>query len=88
MQFTIKQARVHSGMTQKQMADQLGIDRSTYLRLEKDVSRATVGQVNKIAEVTGIAVADIFLGANSTLVEQEERRAYDAKRNRRFPADS
>lgn len=69
MQFTIRQARVHSGMTQKQMADQLGIDRSTYLRLEKDVSRATVGQVNKIAAVTGIAVADIFLGEKSTLVE-------------------
>lgn len=69
MQFTVKQARVHSGMTQKQMAAQLGIDRSTYLRLEKDVSRATVGQVNKIAAITGIPVTDIFLGTNSTLVE-------------------
>ena len=69
MQFTLKQARTHAGMTQAEMAKKLGIDRSTYIKIEKDVSRATVGQINLISHVTGIPMADIFLNENSTLVD-------------------
>ena len=69
MQFTIKQARTHAGLTQAEIAKKLGIDRSTYIKIEKDVSRATVGQINLIAHITGIPMADIFLGENSTLVD-------------------
>ena len=69
MQFTVKQARKYAGLTQAEMANRLNIDRSTYIRLEKDVSRATVGQINLIAHITGIPVSDIFLPNDSTLVE-------------------
>lgn len=72
MNFTIKQARLHAGMTQQIMADYLGIDRSTYIKIEKNPTRATVGQVNAISKYTGIPVEDIFLGCNSTKVETEE----------------
>lgn len=61
MQFTIKQARTHRGITQAEMADMLGIDRSTYIKIEKDVSRATVGQVNRIAAITEIPVENLIL---------------------------
>ncbi len=71
MQFTIKQARTHAGMTQAELAEKLGIDRSTYIKIEKDVSRATVGQVNQISEITGIPIAYIFLTDNSTLVDND-----------------
>ena len=66
MQFTLRQARTHAGMTQAEMAKTLDIDRSTYIKIEKDVSRATVGQVQKISRVTGIPVSDIFLSSDST----------------------
>lgn len=69
MQFTLRQARTHAGLTQAEMADSLGIDRGTYLRMEKDPQRATVRQINAISELTGIPVEDIFLGCNSTKVE-------------------
>lgn len=69
MQFTLKQARTHAGLTQAEIAKKLGIDRSTYIKIEKDVSRATVGQINLIAHITGIPMADIFLSENSTLVD-------------------
>lgn len=69
MQFTIKQARLHAGFTQAEMAKNLGIDRGTYIRIEKDVSRATVGQINHVSRMTGIPISDIFLGENSTKVE-------------------
>ena len=69
MQFTLKQARNYANMTQAEMAKYLDIDRSTYIKIEKDVSRATVGQINRISVKTGIPVSDIFLSDNSTLVE-------------------
>ena len=70
MKFTIKQARTYANMTQAEMAESLGVDRSTYIKIEKDVSRATVGQINHIARITGISVADFLLAENSTLVEK------------------
>lgn len=71
MKFTVKQARSYAGLTQEAMAKRLGIDRSTYIRLEKDVSRATVGQINLISKITGVPVLHIILFENSTLVEKE-----------------
>lgn len=72
MQFTLRQARTHAGLTQADMANSLGIDRGTYLRMEKDPQRATIRQINAISALTGIPVMDIFLGSNSTKVDSSE----------------
>jgi transcriptional regulator with XRE-family HTH domain len=69
VEFTIRQARTHAGLTQQELAKRLGIDRSTYHKIEKDASRATVAQVLTISQETGIPVADIILAANSTKVD-------------------
>lgn len=69
MQFTIRQARTHAGFTQADMAKMLDIDRGTYIKIEKEQSRATVGQINKISSITGVPIVDIFLGCNSTIVD-------------------
>lgn len=69
MQFTLRQARVHAGLTQAEVASSLGIDRGTYFRMEKDPQRATIRQINLISALTGIPVSDIFLGCNSTKVD-------------------
>ena len=73
MQFTIKQARTYAGLTQKKMADLLGIDRGTYIRIEKDYRHARVGQIISISKITGISLSDIFLPLNSTLVGHSEK---------------
>lgn len=72
LQFTLRQARTHAGLTQADMADSLGIDRGTYIRMEKDPQRATIRQINEISDLTGIPVSDIFLGCSSTKVESWE----------------
>lgn len=72
MQFTLRQARTHAGLTQADVASSLGIDRGTYLRMEKDPQRATIRQINAISALTGIPVRDIFLGCNSTKVDNGE----------------
>ena len=73
MQFTLRQARTHAGLTQAEVANSLGIDRGTYLRMEKDPQRATIRQINIISALTGIPVSDIFLGCNSTKVDSGDQ---------------
>lgn len=60
MRFTIRQARTHAGLTQAEMARELGVERTTYIRLEKDQSRVTMGQLDRISRVTGIPAAWFF----------------------------
>ena len=69
MQFTIKQARVLAGLTQAEMAEKIGINRSTYIKIEKDPLRATIRQINQISEMTGVSIGDLFLSKNSTFVD-------------------
>lgn len=71
LQYTLRQARTYAGLTQADMANSLGIDRGTYIRMEKDPQRATIRQINTISVLTGIPVSDIFLGCNSTKVEND-----------------
>lgn len=71
MTFTIKQARNLAGMTQAAMAECLGVDRSTYIKIEKDPERVTLGQLRGIARATGLPMEDIFFGSVSTNVEFE-----------------
>ena len=74
MQFTVKQARTHAGLTQAYMAKVLGVNRGTYSKLEKDLSLITVGQLCKISQETGIPVRDIFLLSDSPNGEFRERK--------------
>lgn len=69
MQFTIKQARKYAGLTQEQLGKTIGVHRQTYMRIEKDPTTATIGQINKISDVTGIPVGDFILAQHSTKVE-------------------
>lgn len=69
MQFTIKQARKYAGLTQEQLAVSIGVHRQTYMRIERDPATATIGQINKISDVTGIPVGDFILLNDSTKVE-------------------
>lgn len=69
MKFTLKQARTYAGMTQREIAEKIGIDRCTYRKIEADIGRATVSQIKAISAATGIPMSDIFLLDDSTLVE-------------------
>jgi len=66
MQVTVKQARQMAGLTQREMADNLNVDRSTYIRLEKKPDSITIGQARKISEATGFSIDDIFFATQST----------------------
>ncbi|WP_416309858.1 helix-turn-helix transcriptional regulator [Ruthenibacterium lactatiformans] len=64
--FTVKQARLLSGITQQRMADLLGVHRTTYRKIEKNPDLASVKQAREIAKITGIDVDQIFFAQQST----------------------
>lgn len=66
MQVTVKQARQMAGLTQQEMADGLEVNRSTYIKLEKEPDSITIGQARRICQITGFSIDDIFFASNST----------------------
>lgn len=63
MAYTLKQARLLAGKTQREMADELSIHRDTYLKLEKNPELTTIKQAKKISEITQISYNDIFFAS-------------------------
>ena len=59
MKFTIKQARMLVGLSQKDMGERLGISRSTYISLENGEQYIRVDQMYKFSEITGLPIRDI-----------------------------
>lgn len=66
MAYTVKQARRLAGYTQEEMAEELHIHRSTYIRLEGNPESFTVGQAKAISRKTNIPIDDIFFDSTST----------------------
>lgn len=60
MTFTVKQARVFRGLTQKEMAKKMGICRATYIKIEENPECATVKQAKMISDITEIPFDCIF----------------------------
>ena len=64
--YTLRQARKLRDKTQGEMAEFLGVCRTTYCSLEKDPEQATVAEAKKISQFLDIPVDQIFFATNST----------------------
>lgn len=56
----VRQARVAAGLTQTQLADQLGITFQQVQKYEKGVNRIGGGRLYKIARVVGVKITYFF----------------------------
>ncbi len=56
-----KQARLLSGLSQKEVADQLGVHRQTYMKWEQNADEMPVGKAKQFSAMVGRAFEDIFL---------------------------
>ena len=65
MTMTMKMARVGAGLTQQQVADKMGIDVQTYLKMEKDSAGVTIREAKLFSEIVGVAWSEIFFGNES-----------------------
>jgi transcriptional regulator with XRE-family HTH domain len=62
----IKELRVRAGLTQRQVAEQLGISRQQVHRIEKGTTQLSAVRLLAIARLFNIALAEIFDGYEST----------------------
>ena len=54
LKFTVKQARQYAGLSMKEMGECLGMCKDTYSSREKDPSKFTIPEGEKISKKTGI----------------------------------
>lgn len=66
MGFSVKQARQYAGFTQLEMAQQLGVSRDTYRKIELSPETASVALAKKISKIVNIPIDQIFFAENST----------------------
>ena len=77
MKTTIQGWRIHRGVTQKELAERLGISEPTYIKYEKDPALMKVRMVHDISVILDIDSKDIiFFDKDSkfSLGEKEEVR--------------
>lgn len=75
MKTTIQGWRIHRGITQKIMAEKLGVSEPTYIKYEKDPALMKVRMVHDISNILDIDSRDIiFFDKDSkfSLGEKEE----------------
>lgn len=63
---TLREAREEAGYTQQDMANQLGISRATYIRIEQRPEAATVMQAKRICELLSKNYERIFFGSSAS----------------------
>ena len=66
----IKAFRSANKFTQEQVADQIGISRQKYARIESGVNSITLDILSKVVEVLGVTVGDITRVLDETSVVQ------------------
>lgn len=55
----IKAIRSAKNLTQEQVADQIGVSRQKYARIENGINSITLDILSKVADVLGVTVGDI-----------------------------
>ena len=60
----LKELRTAQKLTQQQMADYLGVDRTTYVKYETDKSEPTFDTLQKLADYFGVTV-DFLMGRDT-----------------------
>ena len=84
MRENITRAREKSGLTQKAVAESLGISRTAYSKIEKGPTKILSRRIGKIAEVLGVSLDELLLGyipdPDSAGRLEQERADYGLKK--------
>lgn len=65
MRISIKAARVNADMTQEEMANVLGVNKTTIVNWESGASEPKISQLHRISELSGIPIDFIFVPTKS-----------------------
>lgn len=70
MKLTVKMARVFAGLTQRDVAEILGVHVQTYMKWEKNPEEMSIGTAKQFSRIVGIGVEEIFFDKESNLIRQ------------------
>lgn len=59
--ISLEAARVNAKLTQKELAEELGISNATVVNWEKGVTEPTLSQLRKISQLSGIPMDFIYV---------------------------
>ena len=71
----LRAARLGTGLTQKQLAEALGVDSITVSRWERGVTSPSLPRLRRIADVTGTTVSDLLRNADAATAYATELAA-------------
>jgi DNA-binding XRE family transcriptional regulator len=66
-----KQARILSDLSQKEVAERLGVHRQTYMKWERNADEMPIGKAKEFSKIVGREIDEIFFNHESTLSRQE-----------------
>ena len=75
--ITVKAARVNAGLTQEELANKMGVHRSTISSWETNPSTMQIKDAELLCKILNISISKIFFGCNSTncwAIKLERRR--------------
>ena len=58
--MNIREARIAKGLTQKDLARRMGVDRSTVTKWENDQSNPKVAALSKLADALGVTTDELL----------------------------
>ena len=61
LEISLEAARVNAKLTQKELAEKLGISNVTVVNWEKGVTEPTLSQLRKISQLSGIPMDFIYV---------------------------
>jgi DNA-binding XRE family transcriptional regulator len=70
LKLTVKMARVFAGLTQRDVAEILGVHVQTYMKWEKNPEEMSIGTAKQFSRIVGIGVEEIFFDKESNLIRQ------------------
>jgi DNA-binding XRE family transcriptional regulator len=71
MKLTLKQARLLSGRTQREIAEILGVHVHTYMKWERKPEEMSIGTAKQFSRVVNVEFEDIFFDGESNLIRQD-----------------
>ena len=71
----LRTARRSSGLTQKQLADELGVESITVSRWEREVTSPSLPRLRRIAELTGTTMSDLVRAPDTATAHAVELAA-------------
>ena len=81
----LRQARGASGMTQQDLADALGVERTLVTKVENGVRRLDTTETYEWVRCLGVTFADFAFELEQELIALELRNSGGRRRVRRFP---